>query len=429
MTKLVQHNLGIKLLAIILAIAAWGFTRVADPVEEWQLILELDVRTSVGQSLVSRDPGDLSITAYVTGQISRLERLSTTRPKVVLDGRGLQPGVPEMVELRIDRRFPGVSIELEPPKIELTIDETNRKNFVPEEITEGLLPTGYYIDSRSGLPESIAVLGAKSLVELVDRVVYYLNLSALTGSTELSFEFKPIDESGVEIQNLSLTPAIADIGIGLQPSQALKAVPIVVDYQGNPAVNYALTSLSSDPFLVEVAGPAEALSDILSIRTAPLNLTGKTSSFQQSVTLISPSENVSLSVTQANVSVEIEQIESRYTFNDVLIELRGTSPDFSYILNPERVNVTIRGGLGGISGASTDEIRPRVDLDRLGAGTHNIRVTVALPSGVRLDSVEPSLIEITITQQTPETPEPPPGDEPGDSTEPSEQPDETNGSE
>jgi YbbR domain-containing protein len=209
----------------------------------------------------------------------------------------------------------------------------------------------------------------------------------------------------------------------------LKAVPIVVDYQGNPAVNYALTSLSSDPFLVEVAGPAEALSNILSVRTAPLNLTGKTSSFQQSVTLISPSENVSLSVTQANVSVEIEQIESRYTFNDVLIELRGTSPDFSYILNPERVNVTIRGGLGGISGASTDEIRPRVDLDRLGAGIHNIRVTVALPSGVRLDSVEPSMIEITITQQTPETPEPPPGDEPGDSAEPSEQPDETNGSE
>lgn len=399
MANLMRHNLGMKLLAIVLAITAWGFTRIADPIEEWQMIFELDIRLSDGYSLVSRFPDDRTITAYVTGQVSRLERVQLSNPKVVLDGRDLQPGVPSTVNLRLDRRFPGISIDLSPPIIEVVVDRTASIEFQPEEVAEGHLPAGYYIDSRSGLPAGIVVGGAKSLVESVDKIVYFLNLSALTGSTEITVVFMPVDINGDEIKHLNLTPGTADIGIGLQPSQAVKAVPIVVDYQGNPATNYALTSLASDPFLVEVAGPAEALSEILSVRTQPLNLTGKTGPFEETVSLITPDQNVSLSVMQATVRVEIQQIDTSHTFEDVLVELRGTDLNYDYILSPERVNVTIRGGLGGISAASSDEIRPRVDLDGLAPGVHEVRVSVALPSGVRLDNASPSLIQVTITER------------------------------
>ena len=395
-----RHNFGMKLLAVVLAITAWGFTRIADPIEEWQMVFDLDVRLSDGYSLESRFPNDRTVTAYVTGQVSRLERVQTSNPKVVLDGRGLQPAVPQAVTLRLDRRFPGVSIELRPSVMDVTVDGTITVSFQPEEVADGHLPAGYYIDSRSGLPQEVTVQGAKSLVEMVDRIVYPLNLSALTGSTEITVDFSAVDAEGNEITNLIINPKSSDIGIGLQPSQAVKAVPVVVDYQGNPATNYALTSLSSDPFLVEVAGPAEVLSGIVSVRTAPLNLTGKTASFDQSVELIAPNSNVSLSATQANVHVEIQQIDTSYTFEDVLIELRGTNPAYTYSLNPERVNVTIRGGLGGISEASSDEIRPRVDMDGLGPGVHGVRISVALPSGVRLDNVSPSLIEVTISEAT-----------------------------
>jgi YbbR domain-containing protein len=392
-----RYNLGMKILAFVLAVTAWGFTRIADPIEEWQMVFDLDVRLSEGYALVSRFPNDRTITGYVVGQVSRLQRVQASNPRVVLDGRGLLPGEPRSVNLRLDRRFPGVNIELKPSSIDVKVDTYATSTFAPEEITNGRLPAGYYIDSRSGLPPEITVSGAKSLIDNISKVIYDLNLASLTGSTEISVDFKPIDADGNEIANLTLTPKSAGIGIGLQPSQALKSVPIVVDYQGNPASNFALTSLSSDPFLVEVAGPAEALSDIVSIRTEPLNLTGKTSSFDQSVRLINPNDKVSLSASQANVHVEIRQIDTALIFEDILIELRGANPNYDYSLNPDRVDITIRGGLSGISEASSDEVRPRIDLSGLEPGVHDIPVSVALPSGVSLDTVSPLQIEVTIT--------------------------------
>jgi YbbR domain-containing protein len=392
-----RNNLGMKLLALALAVAAWGFTRIADPIEEWQMVFDLDVRLSDGYALVSRFPNDRTITGYVVGQVSRLQRVQTANPKVVLDGRGLQPGEPRTVNLRLDRRFPGVNIELKPSTIDVRVDVFATSTYTPEEVTNGRLPAGYYIDSRSGLPSEISVSGAKSLIDNISNVVYDLDLASLTGSSQIPVEFKPVDANGNDIANLTLTPKTAEIGIGLQPSQALKSVPIVVDYQGNPASNYALTSLSSDPFLVEVAGPSEALAEIVSVRTEPLNLTGKTSSFDQSVRLINPNNKVSLSVSQANVHVDIQQIDTTLIFEDLIVELRGANPNYDYSVNPERVQVTIRGGLSGISEASSDEVLPRIDLSGLEPGVHDVPVTVALPSGVSLDTVTPLQIEVTVT--------------------------------
>jgi YbbR domain-containing protein len=419
---MLRHNFGLKIIAFLIAVAAWGFTRATDPIEEWQMMFDVSIRLSEDTALVSRVPPDHTVTAYVTGPVSRLERLQTSAPDVILDARNIRPGESRVVHPRLERRFAGVDIQFDPPSFEISVGELARAEFAPEEVAEGHLPTGYFIDSRIGLPTQVTVEGAASLLERVVKVVYYLNRSSLTGSTELSVEFYPVDENGTTVRNLTLTPAMADIGISLQPSQALKAVPVVVDYQGTPAANYALTSLSSDPFLVEVSGPAELLTDVVSVRTAPINLTGKTSSFEQSVALLPPKEGVSLSVSRATVSVEIEQIESRTTFENLLIELRGANPAYEYNVSPQRVNVGIRGGPERISQVTADLIRPDIDLSGLEPGQHEVRVSVGLPSGVQNDGVMPPTVTVTVTERTPETEEEQPEevatppDEPEDET-------------
>jgi len=399
---MLRHNFGLKVVAFLIAIAAWGFTRATDPIEEWQMMFDVSIRLSENTALVSRIPPDHTVTAYVTGPVSRLERLQTSTPDVILDARNIQPGESRVVQPRLERRFTGVDIQFDPPNFEITVDEMARQEFVPEEVSEGHLPTGYFIDSRIGLPTRITVEGASSLLERVEKVVYYLNLSSLTGSTELSVEFYAVDESSTTVRNLILTPAQADIGISLQPSQALKAVPVVVDYQGTPAANYALTSLSSDPFLVEVSGPAELLTDVVSVRTAPINLTGKTTSFEQSVALLPPREGVSLSVSRATVQVAIEQIESRLTFENLLIELRGANSNYDYSVSPQRVDVGIRGGAERISQVAADLIRPDINLGGLEPGTHQVRVSVGLPSGVQNDGVTPPTVTVTVTERSSE---------------------------
>jgi len=394
-----RHNLGTKILALVIALAAWGFTKATDPIEEWQMVFGIEVRLSEGSSLVSRFPANATVTAYVTGPVSRLERLQVSNPRVILDARGIPPGNSRMIEPRLERRFSGVGVDFEPQLFDMTVDATERKEFQPQEMAEGHLQAGYFIDSRIGLPTEIVVEGARSLLARVDTVVYNLNLSALTGSTELSVQFSAVDAEGSEVKNLTFTPPTADIAISLQPSQASKTVPVAVDVQGSPASNYALTSLSSDPFLVQVSGPAESLVGIVSVKTAPVNLTGKTSSFEQSVALLPVTEGVSLSASRATVRVTIEQIDTTYTFRDLLIERRGANPSYTYTLTPERVDVTIRGGPARISQVTSDLVRPQVDLADLEPGTYSVRVSVALPSGVRNDSVSPPSVSVTVSER------------------------------
>ncbi len=407
---MLRHNLGMKIIALLLAITAWGFTRISDPIEEVEIMFDVDVRLSEGTSLVNQLPPTKTVRAYVSGPVSRLERLSATGLKVILDGRDIPLGESRTVHPRLERRFTGVDLEFDPNDFTLTVDRTTRVEFAPEELGEGVLPPGYFIEERIGLPTVVSVDGAASLVEQVDRIVYRVNYSEMTGSTELIVEFIPINAEGHDVQNLTITPGTSDLGFSLRPSLALKMVPITPDYQGNPATNYALTSVSIDPFLVELSGSADALEAVQSVRTEPINLTGKTASFQTSVSLLEPGEGVALSISRATVQVEIEQIDTSFTFEDLLIDKRNTDSSYSYVLSTDRVDITIRGAPDRIANVSSDLIRPQVHLEGLGPGTHDVQVSVALPSEVRSDRISPSTISVTITQIVIPPEETPPDD-------------------
>ncbi len=407
---MLRHNLGMKIIALLLAITAWGFTRISDPIEEVEIMFDVDVRLSEGTSLVNQLPPTKTVRAYVSGPVSRLERLSATGLKVILDGRDIPLGESRTVHPRLERRFTGVDLEFDPNDFTLTVDRTTRVEFAPEELGEGVLPPGYFIEERIGLPTVVSVDGAASLVEQVDRIVYRVNYSEMTGSTELIVEFIPINAEGHDVQNLTITPGTSDLGFSLRPSLALKTVPITPDYQGNPATNYALTSVSIDPFLVELSGSADALEAVQSVRTEPINLTGKTASFQTSVSLLEPGEGVALSISRATVQVEIEQIDTSFTFEDLLIDKRNTDSSYSYVLSTDRVDITIRGAPDRIANVSSDLIRPQVHLEGLGPGTHDVQVSVALPSEVRSDRISPSTISVTITQIVIPPEETPPDD-------------------
>jgi len=86
----------------------------------------------------------------------------------------------------------------------------------------------------------------------------------------------------------------------------------------------------------------------------------------------------------------------------LLIELRGTDPNYDYSVSPERVDVSIRGGLERLSQVTPDLIRPDVDLAGFEPGVHEVRVSVGLPSGVQNDGVLPPTVSVTVTEHHPE---------------------------
>ena len=392
----IRHNLPLKLVSLLIAILTWGFLRILDPVEQREMVFTLEERLGE-KALISRFPQDVTVNALVTGSVSELDKIQGLPVKAILDGRSIPPGESRLISPRLDRRFSGIKVEFNPAYFELQVDITALAKIEPEEVGVGTLPQGYFIEERIGVPPEIVVEGARALVDRLGKVVYYLPLDDMTGSTELLAEFVPLDKNGVHVMNLKLDPKTAEIQISIRSSEAFKTVPVVVDYQGNPATNFSLHSISTDPPMVDVNGSPGALADIVSVRTAPIELTGKRASFSDTVPLISPGNGVILSVSEARVTVEIQQIDTTFTFEQLMIEERGQTPGYEYSLSTDRVDVTIRGNPARVSEITADLVRPQVDLTGLGPGTHSVPVSVGLPSGIRKDQVTPANITVVIT--------------------------------
>jgi YbbR domain-containing protein len=406
----IRNNLGLKVLSIAVALAIWGVITASDPIE--QRIMQFALQVDAGKkAVVSLIPANRTIEAYVQGHSSQLTRLQQLNPPAILDGGDLPAGVAQKVKPHLERLPRGLKVDFSPGSFELMVDEKQTAEFVPVEETDGQLPGGYFINSRTGLPPSVWVDGAKPLVAKVARVIYRLNLSSITGSTALSVEFIAVDSNNAEIHNLVITPAKVDLGINLQSSSTMKSVPVVVDYQGNPSPNHAVTSLSSEPFTIDVAGSASALEKVKNVHTVPIDLTGKTDSFEETVALVSPSGDVNLSGKTVKVNVQIQLVTTVMEFENVQVQLRGQADNLDYAISLNAVNVSVEGSADKTSVITPDLIRPTVDVTGLQAGVHKLKITVDLPAGVTLDKVTPEEVEVTITVKP--TPKPPAPDPPG----------------
>jgi len=388
-----------KLLSLLIAIGLWMVAKQIDPIVERSIQFQVEFQVDPSAAIISRNPSDRTVTAIVTGPVSQLEILERSFPKAVIDARGVPFNSSVELTPTMESGQRGLRARFQ-RTFTIRVDTLARQEFSPQEVGEGVLMSGYYISTIHGIPQVLVAEGGTTQLSKVARIVYYLNFSSLSGSTELSVEFTPVDEHDMPVEFINVIPATADIAIDLQPSESEKRVPVVVNYQGTPANNYALTAIAPDPFLVDVSGSVEDLAEITSIYTETINLTGKTQSFTETVNLIPTSSGMSLNPPAVTVRVSIEQHTSTSIFRDIMIDPRGMNPNYIYDFSTDRATVTIRGGIDRVSEVTGDLIRPQISLSNLEPGTHEVRVTVALPSNVFLDSIEPGVVTVIITNQS-----------------------------
>jgi YbbR domain-containing protein len=85
-----------------------------------------------------------------------------------------------------------------------------------------------------------------------------------------------------------------------EPS-GIRSVKVEPDVDGRPADGYEVTKVTSDPEMVEVAGPESALKRLLSAITEPVSVTDQTRSVREVVTIGVPDASLRLRTPQTAV--------------------------------------------------------------------------------------------------------------------------------
>lgn len=170
---------------------------------------------------------------------------------------------------------------------------------------------------------------------------------------------------------LSGSPAViveelvpAEVRVRFEESESA-TLPVTVRTRGRLPDGVALAfPLGTTPGVARVSGPARLIRDLESLPTTPVDLGSVSESEQRRLSLDLAGLDEAL-VTPGAVSVGIRvapEVQRRLPAMPVGVE---DPPDFEVLLDPEEVEVVLRGAAARLDAAGVEGLRMRVDGERL----------------------------------------------------------------
>jgi YbbR domain-containing protein len=412
MLRWLWGNLSSLLLAFVLALTVWvAAVSAEDPVQERTMAgaVPIELRNVPSNLMIVQEPARTSRITLRAPQ-SVWDNLSAADVQIWADLSGAQPGQLRLdLQSKVDVR-PVEVTDLDPSTISLRLEPTASNEFSIELETVGEPAVGYRANQPVIDPAKTVVTGPSPSVSQVDRVVARLDLSGRSQDLTESLDLQPLDSNGEVVDGLSLDPNQTDVTVTIEDLGGYRSVVVLPKIEGEVEPGYQLTRITVTPTLVRVFSSDPQVVNELSgfVETEPVSLAGATEDFDRRVGLNLP-EGVSIVGEQSVVvQVSIQPIENSITITRA-VEFQGLPSGLYAQSSPEAVNLILNGPLPTLDSLLMEDVRVVVDLGNLQQGTHQLtpEVIVASPQ-VRVQSILPDTIEVTITDVPPPTPTPTP---------------------
>jgi len=296
LTKKLTHNLGYKIVAILLAIMLWlVVVNIDDPSKTDTIynipikILNADTITSQGKvySIISSEMAFVK----VKGPRSFVDELKAEDFEATADFTTLS--ITNAVTVDVVWSDLGVDfskrVEIvgSTTTINVQLEDINSKSYDVQVNYLGEPAEGYVVNDAVRSVETVIVSAPQSVLKKIATVAVSVDVTDKTQDFSVADNPKLYDESGKEIlQDEYTTVNYNSINVDVQIYKT-KTVPIKVSSSGTPGAGYELSILTLSNENVIIKGKEEDLSKVSSI-TIPsdvVNITGAVSNLEVSVKL------------------------------------------------------------------------------------------------------------------------------------------------
>lgn len=393
------------LTALVLAIIVWvSSVTASDPNQT------ITYETPIQLEILGQNP-DLIITHQdVEGVILTLKAPRSVHTRLANDPglisaninlSGLEAGdhalTPEVI---IDLR-PVQVVEITPASVDLSLEKVASTTMPISLVQIGGLPVGYQTRNAKLSQSEAKLVGPESLVETVVEVAATINVSELTTSISRTIDLKPLNEAGVAVEGVVLSPNRIDVSIDVEQLVGYRNVFVRIVTSGSVAQGYHLTSIVvNPPTLTVYASNPDLVRDMPAfIETEPVNLNGAQQSFESRVGLQVPEGIVVIGDQSVMVSVGVEAIYNSTQILGVPVTAINLETGLKAELSPQTVDVYISGPMNLLENIGTSSVFVTLDLTGLTEGTYQLSPEVELDRPeLQLDSTLPGLIEVVITR-------------------------------
>lgn len=408
MKNKLTNNLGMRVLAVVIAILIWIIVvNVSDPIIDSTYsgipveIVNADAISKQNKTYeVLNDTDSIAVTISAKRSINDLLGRDNIRATADLSNLDMEKGTVR-IKLETNKYNDKIeSIKGKTDTLEVAIENLQKKQFAITSQVNGEPVDGYVIGDTVLDQNVVTVQGPESIVSKIDKAVVEASVAGMAASISTTSTIRYYDAKGNALDASRLSGNISSVNLKVD-ILSTKSLGFRFYTSGNLASDYSLAGdITSDIDEITVAGKSNVLSGIsaITIPAAAIDLEGKKDTFTITldVTKYLP-DNVSLVDKdfdgKITVTVPIEKMETK----DVAIPKSNISVT-GY--DSEKQSITLMGGdyVLGIKGLSSDLSDVKKDsikgvvsiedylenkgLTQLKAGTYEILVQFELPSGV-----------------------------------------------
>jgi YbbR domain-containing protein len=388
------HNWPLKLAAIGLASLLYG-----------GLVLSQSSATLTG--VVPVTPRDQPPNTFLLTTIRPVTEIRYFSPSGVqpiaadfeawVDLAGVEPGSgPQSVPVQLRSIDPRVTvIGYQPEVVTVELDRIARKT-VKVEVERGEVPPNLEVGATAVEPAEVDVIGPASVISRVVAARASVVIQPSGIDVDQDVELVAVDDIGDAVPQVRLEPTTARVTIPVFSDRQSKTLPISPQITGTPAAGFELAAADATPKFVTVEGDVDELQALLSVDTAPISVSGFSSSQNIDAPLVLPTGVVALDVQTVRVAITVRAVTASRNF-EVGLRIVGARPGYTYAPDVDRVLITVGGSVADLDRLIGSTLAADLDVSALGPGTTQVRPTAELPAGLTLVAANPPTVNVTVT--------------------------------
>ena len=291
-----------KFIALVMATALWFYVMSSqDPVISSSYTVPVAVVNAPREYDITVE--DEPIKVKLSAPRSYFIDYSDKDVRATIDVANLTEGE---YDLAVEASYPkGFEMqEIYPNTLHVKLEPYIDKQIAAEVIVNGATVPDAVVKGVAKSLDNLTVIGAKSNVEKVQRVIGYVGLTNNENDFELQVPMTAIDADGREVKGVRVVPASITVKVDLETGVQKKVVPVKADITVPTGKEFSKVTVS--PEQIEIAGKEEVIKTVEAIHTAPLTLPALKDDFHGTLKLVVP-EGVTIQIDKVTVTAELKK--------------------------------------------------------------------------------------------------------------------------
>lgn len=404
MEKRLMNNVGLKILAFLVAFMLWIMVvNIDDPVTH-KTFPEIPVSVINEEVLANAQQPQ---TYQIMDNTQMVDVTVTAKRKTLnkIKGRDII-AVADIKELTLDTQIPiditinGFedrydSAQANPRNLQIKLEDEETKRFPIVPTTTGTVRDGFVLGDIQAMPEKVSIRGPKSVIAEISRVEASVSVSGLSKNAILDSELVLYDSNNNVIDQNLLSNNLGTEGVGVSV-QILNTKNIPLEFDTSlikTARGYEFTGITYEPQTIQISGERDEISNITSLRV-PDEALDISNIKEKTEKVIDVSEylpdNIQLADENAGsvvvtISVEKDGTKSYdITVGSVIINNLSEELTMSYA-TADMLELQVRGPKEVLENLSLEQAIS-IDLKNYTTdGTFDVPVSVKLPEGCFLE--------------------------------------------